>query len=161
MQTVARAHNNAITAIMMWGEVRGGAVGPHNCAMTNAAAACSDKRFVRRHSLGIAGKASCRPSAARPSVITRPVSVTDALCVVSCCCCGPSLLPAEQSFLLSSSMDGTVKIWSPGSSAVEVINPTPEFKYPEEDVPPAGGGRHSYRQQVCICMNVLTVGLPA
>lgn len=44
-------------------------------------------------------------------------------------------------------MDGTIKIWSPGSSAVEVINPTPEFKYPEEDPPAAGGGR-GYRQQM-------------
>lgn len=69
VQTVARAHNNAITSIMMWGE----------------------------------------------------------------------------SFLLTSSMDGTIKIWSPGSSGVEVINPTPEFKYPEEDVPPGGGARN-YRQ---------------
>lgn len=50
-------------------------------------------------------------------------------------------LPAPQSFLLTSSMDGTIKIWSPGSSAVEVINPTPEFKYPEEDAAGSGGGR--------------------
>jgi hypothetical protein len=54
-------------------------------------------------------------------------------------------------------MDGTVKIWSPGSSAVEVINPTPEFKYPEEDAPPAGGGRHSYRQQVCVFVGVVVL----
>jgi hypothetical protein len=46
-------------------------------------------------------------------------------------------------------MDGTVKIWLPGSSAGEIINSMPEFKYPEEDTPPAaGGGRHNYRQQV-------------
>lgn len=44
-------------------------------------------------------------------------------------------------------MDGTIKIWSPGSSAVEVINPTPEFKYPEEDAAAGGGGR-GYRQQM-------------
>jgi hypothetical protein len=45
-------------------------------------------------------------------------------------------------------MDGSIKIWSPGSSAVEIINPTPEFKYPEEDAPAAGGGRGGYRQQM-------------
>lgn len=65
-----------------------------------------------------------------------------------------------QSFLLTSSMDGTVKIWCPGSGAAEVINATPEFKYPEEDAPPAGGGRHSYRQQVRAgSRTVITVGV--
>lgn len=51
-----------------------------------------------------------------------------------------------QSFLLTCSMDGTIKIWCPGSGGSEVINSTPEFKYPEDEAP-AGGGRN-YRQQV-------------
>lgn len=51
-----------------------------------------------------------------------------------------------QSFLLTCSMDGTIKIWCPGSGGSEVINATPEFKYPEDEAP-AGGGRN-YRQQV-------------
>jgi hypothetical protein len=64
-----------------------------------------------------------------------------------------------QSFLLTCSMDGTIKIWCPGSGGSEVINATPEFKYPEEEAP-SGGGRN-YRQQVgdavCGCLGGLEV----
>lgn len=32
-------------------------------------------------------------------------------------------------------MDGSIKVWSPGSSSAEVLNPAPEFRWPEEDGP--------------------------
>jgi hypothetical protein len=47
-------------------------------------------------------------------------------------------------YLLTASLDGTIKIWSPGSSSVEVVNPQPDFKWPEEEGG-SGGGR-GYRQ---------------
>jgi WD40 repeat protein len=54
------------------------------------------------------------------------------------------LLPPHthtQSFLLTGSMDGTIKVWNPGSSPAEIINPTPEFKC-------------VLRVRVCVCVCV-------
>jgi hypothetical protein len=47
-------------------------------------------------------------------------------------------------YLLTASLDGTIKIWSPGSSGSEVVNLQPEFRWPEEDT--ASGGGRGYRQ---------------
>lgn len=46
-----------------------------------------------------------------------------------------------QNYLLSSSLDGSIKVWSPGSSGNEIINSLPEFRYPEEETEGRG-----YRQ---------------
>lgn len=48
-----------------------------------------------------------------------------------------------QNYLLSCSLDGTIKVWSPGTSSTEILNPQPEFRYPEEE---AGGGPRGFRQ---------------
>ncbi|WIA30476.1 hypothetical protein OEZ86_000560 [Tetradesmus obliquus] len=52
-----------------------------------------------------------------------------------------------ESYLLTASLDGTIKIWSPGSSGAEVVNPQPEFRWPEEEAGSSGGRgyqRHEY-----------------
>jgi hypothetical protein len=52
-----------------------------------------------------------------------------------------------QSYILTGSMDGTIKVWSPGSSPAEIVNTQPDFRYPEEEQQHSGGGR-GYRPQV-------------
>eukprot|EP00879_Flechtneria_rotunda_P031099 GHRR01033944.1.p1 GENE.GHRR01033944.1~~GHRR01033944.1.p1 ORF type:complete len:378 (+),score=104.44 GHRR01033944.1:542-1675(+) len=50
-----------------------------------------------------------------------------------------------ENYLLTSSMDGTIKVWSPGSSPTVILNTQPEFRYPEDDT--QSSSRGGYRQQ--------------
>lgn len=54
-------------------------------------------------------------------------------------CWAPLRLAFCLQYLLTASLDGTIKIWSPGSSGAEVVNPQPEFRWPEEEAGSSGG----------------------
>jgi hypothetical protein len=154
VQTIPRAHSNAITNIMMWSEVRR----KKECSIrVHLVLACLYELCDGTPTLPhwntyyvcLLAESLLQQRSSPPNLVSTHLRTEQRpwqyLWSERCCLLRCVLL---QSFLLTCRMDGTIKIWCPGSGGSEVINSTPEFKYPEEEAP-AGGGRN-YRQQVCV-----------